>query len=277
MLRQQRGTFKGILRLELKLGCSRGPALHPGGQRHPAEEPAGSPKKGVTCFNFGIRQEEDGFVSSATPFQLFPERQWLEDVAGPNYNIGEPAPAALPSFAPAVGTISSFWALCLMDGFPLRGGPVPRAPVLWMALHKARLRMGVSAPAGPFPGWVRAGARAARAGSWGVGVMGSRNAGQCRGHRWGPGVRLHSRSEPAPSQFAEGDQKLIAGFCCTWQERGRAPAPSLPPASPGWSSVRWLPAETPRRLPQGEPLPSPLVPWPDPARLPLAVPSSPSK
>lgn len=149
--RQQRGSFKGILQREAKLGHSRGPAPHPGGQRHPAEEPAGSPKNGITCFNFGIRQEEDGFVSSATPFQLFPERQRLEDVAGPNYNIGEPTPAALPSFAPAAGTVSSSRASCLMEGFPLQGGPVPRAPVLRMALHKAWLRTGVSAPLWGFP------------------------------------------------------------------------------------------------------------------------------
>lgn len=217
---QRRGSFEGILQQEPKLGCNHGPAPHPGDQHRPAEEPVGSPKKGVTCFNFGIRQEEDGFVSSATPFQLFPERQRLEDVAGPNYNIREPAPAALPGFAPAAGTVSSSQASHLMEGFPLRGGPVPRAPVLWMALHKAQLKTGVSAAAGAFPGWVRAGARAARPWPWGVAMMGSRIAGQCRGHHWGPAVRLHSCSEPAPSQFAEGDQKLIAGFCCTWQERG---------------------------------------------------------
>ena len=176
-------------------------------------------KKSVTCFNFGIRQEEDGFVSSATPFQLFPERQRLEDVAGPNYNIHESTPAALPGFAPAAGTVSSSRASRLMEGFPLRG-LVPCAPVLWMALHKARLRMRGSAPAGAFPGWVRAGARAAGPQSWGVGVMGSRNAWQRCGRRWAPAVRPRSCSEPAPSQFAGGDQKLIAGFRCTWQERG---------------------------------------------------------
>lgn len=178
---QRSGSFKGILQREPKLECSLGPAPHPGGQHRPAEEPAGSPKKSVTCFNFGIRQEEDGFVSSATPFQLFPERQRLEDVAGPNYNKCEPAPAALPSFAPAVGTVSSPRALHLMEGFPLGGGLVARTSVLWMVLHKARLRTGVSAPAGVFPGWVRAGARAARLQSQGVGVMGSRNAGQSHG------------------------------------------------------------------------------------------------
>lgn len=220
VLGQRRESFKEILQREPKLGCSRGPALHPGGQCHPAEEPASSPKRGVTCFNFGIRQEEDGFVSSATPFQLFPERQRLEDVAGPNYNICEPAPAALPGFAPAAGTVSSSRASRLMEGFPLRGGPVTRVPVLWMALHKAWLRTGVSAPAGAFSGWVRAGACAARPRSWGVDVMGSRNAGQHCRHRWGLAVRSWSCSEPALSQFAEGDQKLIAGFCCTWQERG---------------------------------------------------------
>jgi len=85
-------------------------------------------KKGVTCFNFGIRQEEDGFVSSATPFQLFPERRRLEDMAGPNYNIREPAPAALPGFAPAAGTVSSFRASGLTEGFPFEGWPGALCP-----------------------------------------------------------------------------------------------------------------------------------------------------
>lgn len=92
------GSFEGILQRELKLGCSWGPASPCGGACR-------SPKKAVTCLNFGIRQEEDGFVSSATPFQLFPERQRLEDVAALDYNIGEPAPAALPSFVPAAGIV----------------------------------------------------------------------------------------------------------------------------------------------------------------------------
>lgn len=123
-----RSSVKGISPRESKLEWSHGLALHPRGQHRPAEEPSGSPKKSITCFNFGIRQEEDGFVSSATPFQLFPERQRLEEVAGPNYNIREPAPVALPGFVPAAGTGSSSRALRLTEGFPpcsSLDGPAP--------------------------------------------------------------------------------------------------------------------------------------------------------
>lgn len=181
-------SVKGIFLWESKLEWSRGLAPHPRGQRRPAEEPNGSPKKSITCFNFGIRQEEDGFVSSATPFQRFPERQRLEEVAGPNYNIREPAPAALPGSAPAAGTGSSSRDLCLTEGFP------PPCSS-WMAPHRALLRMGVS---GVTAGGVWAGAGTARPQCRGVGVMGSGDTARCRGHcRAPPAVRPPSRREPA--------------------------------------------------------------------------------
>lgn len=216
---QRQGDFP----VGIQARWSHGLAPHPRGQHCPAEEPNGSPKKSITCFNFGIRQEEDGFVSSATPFQLFPERQRLEEVAGPNYNIGEPAPAALLGSAPAAGTGSSSRALRVF---------LPAVP--WMAPHRARLRMGGS---GVTAGGVWAGAGTARPQCRGVGVMGSGDTALCRGRRRAPAVRPRSRSGPAPSQIADGDKKLIAGSCCTWQERGRAAAPSFPSSRSRWSSA----------------------------------------
>lgn len=75
--------------------ASRGPASpFGGGCRLPK-------KQGVTCFNFGIRQEEDGFVSSATPFQLFPERKtalkmWQVLIITHPNPLPLPAPASRP-------------------------------------------------------------------------------------------------------------------------------------------------------------------------------------
>lgn len=80
----------------------------------------------------------------------------FEDVAGPNYNTPEPAPAARPSFAPAAGTVPSSRASHLTVGLPQWGGLISRAPVLSMALQKAWLKMRVSSPPTPggFLGWV---------------------------------------------------------------------------------------------------------------------------
>lgn len=258
-----RSSVKGIFLWESKLEWSHGLAPHRRGQHHPAEEPNGSPKKSITCFNFGIRQEEDGFVSSASPFQLFPERQRLEEVAGPNYNISEPAPAALPGSAPAVGTRSSSRALRVF---------LPAVP--WMVPHRARLRMGGS---GVTAGGVWAGAGTARPQCRGVGVMGSGDTALFRGRCLAPAVRPRSRSGPAPSQIADGDKKLIAGSCCTWQERGRAAAPSLPSSRSRWSSA---PAAGGDLTPPARKVSCcslcPLAPGLDPARLPppcRAIPS----
>lgn len=196
-------------------------------------------------------------------------------MAAPDYNIGEPAPAALPSFVPAAGTVCSSRASGLVRGFPLWGGWVSRAPVLWMAMHKARLRMGVSAPAKAFPGWERAGARAAGLRSGSVGMMGSRSARQCRGHGWGPAAMPCSRSEPAPPHFAEGDQKLIAGFAARGRS-GMSAGSFPPPASPAGAlclGCRQRPLAAARKVSCCCPCRSAL----DPARHPLPAPSHPSK
>lgn len=81
----------------------------------------------------------------------------FEDVAGPNYNTPEPAPAARPSFAPAAGTVPSSRASHLTVGLPRWGGLISWAPVLVMALQKAWLKMGKWGslpPPGGFLCWV---------------------------------------------------------------------------------------------------------------------------
>lgn len=133
-----------------------------------------------------------------------------------------PSPASRPLRAPALPP-----GRCVS-----RRVFLPAVP--WMAPHRARLRMGVS---GVTSGGVWAGAGTARPQCRGVGVMGSGDTARCRGYCRAPAVRPRSRSQPAPSQIADGDKKLIAGFCCTWQERGRAAAPSLPSSRSRWSSA----------------------------------------
>lgn len=137
----------------------------------------------------------------------------FEDVAGPNYNTPEPAPAARPSFAPAAGTVPSSRASHLTVGLPQWGGLISRAPVLSMALQKAWLKMRVSSPPPRGAFW---------AGCCQPGSSGCRSDGEQdrRTALRAPALRLHSPSKPAPSQFAEGDQKLIVGFGCVWRERG---------------------------------------------------------
>lgn len=140
---------------------------------------------------------------------------------------------------------------------------------------------GLFPPGGGVLGWVQARAGAVSPGAQGAGRMGSRNGARCCGHRRGPALGLRSPSKPAPPQFAEGDQKLIAGFGCVWRERGRAPAPSsrrrLPsPCRSCLPGCARSPALPPRRLSPGETLPSTLPPWPNPPRLPLSVRAHPS-
>lgn len=139
-----------------------------------------------------------------------------------------PSPTLCPLRAPALPP-----GLCV-------SGRIFLPAVPWMAPHQTWLRMGVS---GVTAEGVWAGAGTARPQCRGVGVMGSRDTARSRARA----VRPRSRSEPAPSQIADGDKKLIAGFCCTWQERGRAAAPSLPSSCSHWSSAP--PVGTSSRLP----------------------------
>lgn len=121
----------------------------------------------------------------------------FEDVAGPNYNTPEPAPAARPSFAPAAGTVPSSRASHLTVGLPRWGGLISRAPVLAMALQKTWLKMGVSSPPGGLSGL-----GAVSPGAQGAGPTGSRNGARRCGHR-------HSACAPLPSQRHPSLQKVI--------------------------------------------------------------------